>query len=126
MASKTYNQEWKEEPEMTKNGELTQVVDDVDFEPMWDYILALPIVENVTKAGLVLPDGSRLTDVKKALVIKAGKGSYRESGAFIENPIKPGDTIYMMGHVKPFVVGLNDKNHICLSCRDVIAITKRK
>ena len=100
--------------------------DNIDFEPLWDYILALPIEENVTKGGIALPDGSRLTDVKKALVVKAGKGAYRESGAFIENPIQAGDTIYMMGHVKPFVVGINGKNHICLSGRDVVAIAKRK
>ena len=98
----------------------------VDFEPLWDYILALPIEETVSSGGVVLPNGARLTDVKKALVVKAGKGAYRESGAFIENPIKAGDTIYMMGHVQPFLVSLNGKKHICLSSRDVVAITVRK
>lgn len=112
--------------QMAKNGDFDLPGQYDDFEPLWDYILAKPVEENVTKGGIQLPEGTRVADVKKALVVKAGKGAYRESGAFIENPVKAGDCIYMMAHVKPFIVPINGVNHICLSGRDVVAITKRK
>lgn len=94
---------------------------ELDFEPMWDYCLIKPIEQKATKGGIQLPDGTTLDGVKKARVIKAGKGTYRESGAFIENPIKPGDVIYMMAYVKPFVVTLGGETYLCLSGRDIVA-----
>lgn len=93
----------------------------IDFEPLWDYCLIKPIEQKETKGGIVLPDGTTIDGVKKARVIKAGKGAYRESGAFIENPIKEGDVIYMMAYVKPFVVTLEGEVYYCLSGRDIVA-----
>lgn len=108
-----------------ENVKVTEELD-LNFEPLWDYLLIKPVKKDKTKGGIVLPDGSRLDDLSTGLVVKAGKGAYRESGAFIENPIKVGDTIYMMGHVKPFVVPLNGETYCCVSGRDVVAVTKYK
>lgn len=98
----------------------------IDFVPLWDYILVEPVKQDGNKIGsLVIPDGSRLEDTKKGLVVKAGKGAYRESGAFIENPIREGDYVYFMARSAPFAVVLAGKHYLAMAGRDVIAIAER-
>lgn len=100
--------------------------DDLNFQPLWDYVLIDPIIQTTTPGGLALPEGARTDDLKGGLVVRAGKGAYRESGAFIENPIKVGDTVYFMGKMMPFVITLNRKKYLCMAGRDVVAIAERK
>lgn len=98
---------------------------DIPFEPLWDYILLEIIDQNMTEGGLVLPQGTKLTKLGLAKVLKSGPGALRDNGTLIPNPIKEGDVIYMMAYKPPFDVNINGKHYICISGRDVVAIVPR-
>lgn len=101
--------------------------DEVDFNPLWDYCLLEPIIPTQTPGGIAIPDGSRTDDTLKSLVIKAGPGAYRDSGAFVPNPIKEGDYVYhMTWGAKPVKFVFNGKMYLVVSGRDCIATTIRK
>lgn len=102
------------------------VADEIDFVPFWDYVLLDPIPKSKTEGGIVMPDGSKgVDDMARSVCIKAGKGAYRESGAFIENPIQEGDIIYHMAMIKPFFVKFKGKTYLCVAGRDCVARAKR-
>lgn len=101
-----------------------QVVD-VDFEPLWDYILFEKIESNVTPGGIHLPDGTKLAKLGLGRVLKAGPGALRDNGTLILNPIKEGDIIYMMAYKPPFDVTIDGKHYYCISGRDVVAIAPK-
>jgi co-chaperonin GroES (HSP10) len=93
------------------------------FVPMWDYILMKPIPPGKSKGGLHMPDGVQHDDMQRSVVVKSGKGAYRESGVFIENPIKVGDLVYHVARVKPYVFKLDGETYLCVACRDCVAIS---
>ena len=103
-----------------------------DFEPLWDYVLVKVIQrEEASPGGVLMPDNyAPKMELKRAKVIKAGKGAYRESGAFIPNPIKEGDIISMIGHTGPCEVFVrvdgSSNQHYLLAGRDCVAIEKSK
>lgn len=106
--------------------QMNGTVVDVDFEPLWDYVLFEPIKDNITKGGIQLPDGATADNTMKGLVIKSGQGAYRDNGTFVPNPIKVGDVIYFLSMRQPYKVILNGKVYLCLSGRDCVAIAGRK
>ncbi len=98
----------------------------IDFEPLWDYLLIYPQKPaDTTHGGLHLPGGVKLDNIALGLVIKAGSGAYRESGAFIENPIKAGMMVHMMANRAPFSLTHNGKNYLVMAGRDVVAIAPK-
>ena len=97
--------------------------DGIDFEPLWDYLLILPQKStDKTHGGLHLPGGVKLDNIALGLVIKAGSGAYRESGAFIENPIKAGMMVHMMANRAPFRLAHKGVDYLVMAGRDVVAI----
>lgn len=93
----------------------------IDFSPLWDYVLVEPLISNKTKGGVLLPDGKHVDDMAKGLVVKAGPGTYRDSGTWVANPLKVGDVIYHMAKMQPFKVVIEGKLYLCLAGRDVVA-----
>lgn len=105
---------------------MNGVEKDVDFEPLYSFVLMDPIKANTTEGGLHLPDGARVSDCHKSVVIKAGPGEYRDDGTFVPNPLKVGDVVYHLAMMTPYKVVLNGHLYLCVSARDVVATQKRK
>lgn len=99
---------------------------EVDFEPLWDYVLVKPEIADTTEGGLHLPDNVKLNDVQKSLVVAAGPGMFRDGGGFVPNPIQVGDYIWHLARVKPYQIKLGGVLYLCMAARDIVAITKRK
>ena len=99
---------------------------DVDFEPLWDFVLMDPIPNNKSEGGLVLPDGARISDCSRSVIVKAGPGAYRDDGTFVPNPLKVGDTVYHLAMMQPYKVILGGHLYLCISAKDAVATAKRK
>lgn len=104
---------------MKENGAAK--VEEVDFNPLWDYVLMEPIKDEVTKGGIHLPDGASVDNTTRSRVIKTGPGAYRDNGTFVPNPIKVGDIVYHLANRMPFKVVLKGKQYLCISGRDCVA-----
>ena len=66
----------------------------LEFEPILDFILIRPLPQGQTRGGIALPDGADV-DPPKGLVVAAGPGRKTEYGAFIENCVQAGETVYL-------------------------------
>lgn len=99
---------------------------EVDFEPLWDWILLDPIKQHETQGGILLPDGANPDNAMTSVCVKAGPGAYRDGGDLVPNPIQVGDFVYHIAQRKPNVVTLSGRNFLYISARDCIAIKKRK
>ena len=92
------------------------------IEPLFDRILAQEINnEHFTKSGISLSYSSN-ESVKKAIVIKTGKGVY-EDGIFIDMQVKEKDIIYYEEHVVS-KLSLDDMEYILIKQTDVLAYEK--
>lgn len=111
-------------PEDPANGLSLKEYEKLDYKPLWDFILCLPLERKTTKGGIVLPDNSRgLDDTRRCLVVKAGPGSFNASGAFIANPIRPGQYIYNMAkHMQPYKVMIDGKLYLSMPSSEVLAV----
>lgn len=99
---------------------------ELNFVPLYDYVLLDPLDENTTAGGIQLPDGATLGDTKKSLCVKAGPGVHKDNGQFVPNPVRVGDYVYHMARAAPFKVVLNGHLYLCCSGRDCVAIEERK
>lgn len=97
----------------------------LDFQPMWDYCLLDPIINNTTAGGVVLPDNMKQDEVGKSVVVAAGRGTYKDNGMFVDNPVRVGDIVYHMSRMAPYKVRLGGKLYLCLAARDIVAIVPR-
>jgi co-chaperonin GroES (HSP10) len=95
----------------------------LDFYPLWDYCLIKPIPRDKTKGGIVMPETAKkgMDDLLTSVVVKAGPGTYRDNGAWVPSPLKPGDIVYHIATMKPFQAVLNGKLYLCLAGRDIVA-----
>jgi co-chaperonin GroES (HSP10) len=111
-------------PGHPNNGTSLKQYESLDYKPLWDFILCLPLARKKTKGGIVLPDNSKgLDDTRRCLVIKAGPGTYNGSGAFIPNPISVGQYIFnMVRHLQPYKVVLEGKLYLCMPSSEVLAV----
>lgn len=71
------------------------------FIPSPGFLLVRPVKDEVTKAGILLPEGVQTTDVgspNRGVVVAIGKDKIFTSGAIVEAPAKVGDLIMMKWH----------------------------
>ncbi len=76
--------------------------------------------EKATPGGVILPTPFQAPP-SFGVVVSAGPGKYDSHGAFIENPVKQGDTVY---YSKPHANGimLEDVEYIIVDADNVLAI----
>jgi chaperonin GroES len=93
----------------------------IDFEPLADFLLIDPIPRGTTPGGLALPDGAD-PDPPKGKVVKVGPGRISEEGVRIEHGLKPGDTVYMcFAYSQPLQITFAGHEYAVVRARDVIA-----
>lgn len=67
--------------------------DEIDFEPVFDFLLIEPIKPGTTAGGLALPEGVE-TGPMKGVVVRAGPGRINELGTLTPMPVAEGDVVY--------------------------------
>lgn len=97
--------------------------EELDYQPLWDFVLVEPLKESKkTAGGLHLPDGTKTDDTRRCKVVKAGPGSWI-NGVFIPNPIKVGQYIYNMAkHMLPYRVMIQGKLYLSMASTEVLAV----
>lgn len=71
------------------------------FIPSPGFMLVKPVKEELTKAGIVLPEGVQTADVgspNRGIVVAVGKDKIFTNGAIVEAPAQVGDLIMMRWH----------------------------
>lgn len=115
------NGNWPGDP---SNGTSLAGYGHIDYQPLWDWILCIPLKpKQVTKGGIALPDNAKaMDDTRRCKVIKAGPGFF-QNGVFIPNPIKVGQYIYNMAkHMQPHRIDIGGIVHLSMPSNEVLAV----
>lgn len=75
---------------------------------------------------MVLPQGAKLDELAAAVCVKAGKGSYRDSGLWVDNPIAVGDKVFYRSRMQPERIKLNDVLYFNVAARDIVGKEPKK
>ena len=102
--------------------------DDINFEPLGDYLLVEPLPKNMTDGGIALPESAESLGPDRGRVLRAGPGRITEDGALIPMSVKAGDLIYLAcnaRHAPPIAFPHKGKMFAVVRLRDVIATTEK-
>ena len=79
--------------------------------------------EEVTEAGILLPDTVDQGKLMEGEVVSVGKGMYSASGTLIPVVVNVGDTILYNKHAQ---VHEYDDEHVIMSVNEILSIVKEK
>lgn len=95
------------------------------LKPLGDHLIVKPIEEDeVTKAGIVLPDTVEKEKPEKGEVIAVGPGKLSEDGKRVPMEVIVGDKV-MFKKYSPDEVKVEDETYLILSESDVIAVIEQ-
>ena len=90
--------------------------------PLADKLIVEPINENeVTKAGIILPDTVDKEKPEKGRIIAVGSGKLADNGTRIVPQVKVGDMVLFRKY-SPDDVKVDGKEYLILSESDILAI----
>ncbi|MBI2645250.1 co-chaperone GroES [Candidatus Uhrbacteria bacterium] len=90
--------------------------------PLADKLIVEPISENeVTKAGIILPDTVDKEKPEKGRIIAVGSGKLADNGTRIAPQVKVGDMVLFRKY-SPDDVKVDGKEYLILSESDILAI----
>jgi len=90
--------------------------------PLGDRLIVEPINENeVTKAGIILPDTVDKEKPEKGRIIAVGSGKLADNGQRIAPQVKVGDMVLFRKY-SPDDVKVDGKEYLILSESDILAI----
>lgn len=94
----------------------------MQLKPLGDRLIVEPISEDeVTKAGIILPDTVDKEKPERGTVIAVGPGKLLESGARLAMDVKVGDTVVFKKY-SPDEVKVDGKEYLILSESDIMAV----
>ncbi|OQA38679.1 MAG: 10 kDa chaperonin [Parcubacteria group bacterium ADurb.Bin316] len=92
------------------------------IKPLNDNVVVKPTKENeVTKAGIVLPDTIDKERPEKGEIIAVGEGKILENGQRALMSVKVGDKIIFKKY-SPDEIKVDDQEYLILSQNDILAI----
>lgn len=92
------------------------------LKPLSDHVIVKPIAEDeVTKAGIVLPDTVDKERPEKGEVVAVGPGKLTDSGQRLPMSVKVGD-IVMFKKYSPDEVKVDDEEYLVISEGDILAV----
>ena len=92
------------------------------LQPLGDRVLVKPVTEDeVTKAGIILPDTVEKERPEKGEVIAIGPGKLLDNGSFAPMGVKVGDKIVFKKY-SPDEVKIDGKEHLLISESDIMAV----
>lgn len=99
--------------------------ENIEFDPVNDYVLIDPIQQNETEGGIALPEGSQ-TGLPKGRVVRVGPGRVSEEGNVVPPPVKEGDIVYMLLPYNQVPgVTLDGHEYALIRARDLIGIVRK-
>ena len=94
----------------------------MNLKPLNNHVIVKPITEDdVTKAGIVLPDTVDKERPEKGEVVAVGPGKLTESGQRLPMSVKVGD-IVMFKKYSPDEVKVDGEEYLVISEGDILAI----
>ena len=94
----------------------------MNIKPINDHVIVKPITEDeVTKAGIVIPDTVDKEKPEKGEVIAVGEGKLLDNGQRAPMSIKVGDII-MFKKYSPDEIKIEDKEYLVISEEDIMVI----
>jgi chaperonin GroES len=94
----------------------------MNLKPLHDHVIVKPITEDeVTKAGIVLPDTVDKEKPEKGEVVAVGPGKIMDSGQRAEMSVKVGDKV-MFKKYSPDEIKVDGEEYLVISDSDIIAI----
>ena len=94
----------------------------MNVKPLHDHVIVKPIAdEEVTKAGIVLPDTVDKEKPEKGEVLAIGPGKLLENGSRAEISVKIGDTV-MFKKYSPDEIKVDGEELLVISEGDIIAV----
>ena len=95
---------------------------EVDLKPLGDRLLVKPLnKDDVTKAGIILPDTLEKERPEKGEVIAAGPGRLLDNGNLAPMNVKVGDKIVFKKY-SPDEIKIEGEEYLIISESDVMAI----
>jgi chaperonin GroES len=92
------------------------------LKPLADHVIVKPITEDeVTKAGIVLPDTVDKERPERGEVVAVGPGKLADSGQRLPMSVKVGD-IVMFKKYSPDEVKIDDEDYLVISEGDILAV----
>lgn len=102
-----------------------QVNPEIDFEPLWDWVLVETIKKEKTEGGILLPaNGSGEDDTSMSRVVAVGPGMLRDDGQFVYCPFRIGDIVYNITKMHKVKVKLDGKDYIAIPARDLVGMKR--
>jgi chaperonin GroES len=93
----------------------------MNLKPLHDHVIVKPITENeVTAAGIVLPDTVDKEKPEKGEVIAVGPGKLLESGQRASMSVKAGDKV-MFKKYSPDEVKVDKEEYLIIAESDILA-----
>jgi chaperonin GroES len=92
------------------------------LRPLSDRVVIKPLTEDeVTKAGIILPDTIEKERPEKGEVIAIGPGKLLDNGSFAPMGVKVGDKVVFKKY-SPDEVKIDGKEHLLISETDIMAV----
>jgi chaperonin GroES len=92
------------------------------LRPLSDRVVIKPLTEDeVTKAGIILPDTIEKERPEKGEVIAIGPGKLLDNGTFAPMGVKVGDKVVFKKY-SPDEVKIDGKEHLLISETDIMAV----
>ncbi len=92
------------------------------IKPLGDHVIVKPITEDeVTKAGIVLPDTVDKDRPEKGEVVAVGEGRLLNNGERAPMSVKVGDKVVFKKY-SPDEIKVDDEEYLVISESDILAI----
>jgi len=94
----------------------------MNLKPLHDHVIVKPITENeITKAGIVLPETVDKEKPEKGEVIAVGAGRVLDNGQKAPMSVKVGDKV-MFKKYSPDEIKVDKEEYLVINERDILAI----
>lgn len=94
------------------------------LKPLSDHLIVEPIsVDEITKAGIILPDTVDKEKPEKGTVVAVGPGKMLDNGQLQPLAVKVGDVVVFKKY-SPDEVKVDDKEYLVLSESDILAVVE--
>lgn len=92
------------------------------LQPLADRLIVEAIsVDEVTKAGIILPDTVDKEKPEKGRVVALGSGKLLENGTRLAWEVKVGDVVFFKKYA-PDEIKVDDKEYLILAESDILAV----
>lgn len=93
----------------------------MNIKPLSDYMVVKPLVEELTKSGIVLPDTVSKERPEKGEILAVGEGKILENGARQPMTVKIGDKVMFKAY-GPTTIKVDGEEYLMIRESDVMAI----